>query len=210
MKAVHVKRTLDFVSVHSKRPVKELRQLLKNQPQTFINLLHRAVESAGSIPPSIKIFLENLPKETIQMKTQPKVSFGMKIIITFKKVVSKVKQFFVEKKEQVKTVVKAAAVACAAYVATGSTAIGALAAAIKGKGIVGTLMFGLSKLKAVVMLLKNFVASKTSSLVSMVYNLGRTAIAKLGSVKDYIFDKVKASISWARELVSDEPLAKAA
>ncbi|RTR38607.1 hypothetical protein EKG38_13975 [Shewanella canadensis] len=139
------------------------------------------------------------------MKNQESVSFGMKIVITFKKVMSSVTQFFSKKKQQVKVVVAAAAVAGAAYVATGGSIVVAVVAAVKGRGVIGAVTHGAMKVKTGFALAKDMVVNKASQLLVALYGLGYLAMSKLVEAKNYLVEKGKQVIAWVKELFILEP-----
>ncbi|MCL1148058.1 hypothetical protein L2747_18810 [Shewanella marinintestina] len=204
MKPTHLKKTIDFVQQHSKQSAKQLRHLLKTNPQAFLELLHQTCASVKSIPTSVNLFINYFEQEST-MKNQESVSLGMKIVLTFKKVVSSVTQFFSTKKQQVKVIVAAAAVAGAAYVATGGSIVVASVAAIKGQGVIGAVIQGAKKVKEVLMMAREVVIEKASLLLVALNGFGCIAMAKLIEAKNYVVKKAKQLLIWGKGLFVFEP-----
>lgn len=134
------------------------------------------------------------------MESQKSVSLGMKIVITFKKVVSGVTQFFSKKKQQVKVAIAATAVAGVAYVATGGSIVVATVAAIKGQGVIGAVSQGAQKVKSILMAAKDSVMDKASLLLVALSGFGSIAMTKLAEAKNYLVKKAKQIVAWGKAL----------
>lgn len=216
MKAKQLKRIIDFINLHHPRQTSSsIRALLKSNPEQFINLLNKTVEQSDTVPNSVVNFIkevskqvqqtkypqqEPLTKENSTMKSQNKTSIIMRLTDIVKGAWTKAVQLLTNNTGKVKLVVSAIAVAVVAVITSKGTAILAVLAALKSKGLIQSVVTlftrGLNRINK----LKSGVISKLAVALDLVKMGGLVMLDKLNNLKEFIVQKAKQAWSWVVEL----------
>lgn len=219
MKAKQLKRIINFIiQYHQNHTNKSIRALLKNNPEQFIDLLNDAVEQADSVPNSVVNFIMEVGKQTQQvkptespkqeqptkenptMKNLKKTPIIIRLVTIVKGAWAKAVQLLTRNKGKVKLAMSAVAVAAVAIVTSKGTAILAVLAALKSRGLINSTTSLFTEAFNLLKIVKEIVVAKLSVAMNIIQAGGLVALDKVIALKNFVVSKVKQAWNWVAEL----------
>lgn len=221
MKAKQLKRIINFIlQYHQNHTNKSIRALLKSNPEQFIDLLNETVEQAESVPNSVVNFMTEVGKQVLQVKptespkqkqptkenptmnNQKKTSIIMRLVTVVKGAWAKAVQLLTSNKGKVKLAMSAVTIAAVAIVTSKGTAILAVLAALKSRGLVDSIMNAVAKVGGLFSNTKVYALDKLSSALGYLHLGGAILLSKMIALKNFIVEQAKQAWSWVLDLFS--------